>query len=121
MARELLGFLHGGGGGERAGGHGGALYPHRGAMERGGAGGGHGDAALVAAVLSLSPQEEGADRGAHLSGFYLFPFYLIPARFRQLIEALKHFLKFWKNSQSQYITFGTCDKICSPFGKHFMC
>ena len=44
------------GGGEGAEGRGGPLYPPWGARERGGARGGHGDVALVAAVFPLSPQ-----------------------------------------------------------------
>ena len=76
---------------------------------------------LVAAVLALSPQEEGADRWVPVRDFTFFIFPEKPAGFRYLIEAFKHFEKFWKNLQSHYIIFGTCDKNCSPFEKHFMC
>ena len=80
--------------------------------------------ALVAAVLPLSPQEEeggvGPTGGSHLSGFSPFPFFRISSSILYLIEAFKHFQKFWKNSQGFYILCGNCGKICSPFEKHFL-
>ena len=89
--------------------------------------GGHGDDVLVAAVFPLSPQEEEGEGGTDrwvppCQGSILFPFVfiLIPVAFRELIRALKHIQKFWKNSQGMYILCGTCGKICSPFEKHFM-
>ena len=79
--------------------------------------------ALMAAVLPLSPQEEeGGVRptgGSHLSGFSPFPFFRISSSVLHLIEAFRHFPKFWKNSQGLYILWGTCDKICSLFEKYY--
>ena len=60
----------------------------------------HGGEAIVAAVSSLSPQEEDPGRWVPLSGSSFFSFFLLfPVAFRELIRALKPFEKFWKNSQ----------------------
>ena len=47
--------------------------------------------AIVAAVSSLSPQEEDADREGPLLVFNLFLLFSFPGKFRQLIEDLNHF------------------------------
>ena len=123
MAVRRLGFLHGG---KREGRRSrwsrrGSLCSRGGARHEGAARGVHGGEEIVAAVSSLSPQEEDPDRWVPLSGYspFLFPF-LFPVAFRELIEAFKYFEKFWKNSQSLNILWGACDKICRPFAKSFM-
>ena len=91
---ERLGFRQGGKGGRGgAGGRGGGPYaPEGGARHEEVVRGVHGGEEIVAAVSSLSPQEEDPDRWVPLSGSspFLFPF-LFPVAFRELIEAFNQF------------------------------